>query len=132
MFSSKDINGDRIHLSNFRGNKYVLLNFWATWCVPCVAEMPVLDSIYKQYSNKDIVIISISQDRNREKCLKAIQKLKMNWINIINDPVVEGAYGNNPSLPQVYLIDKSGNIIYSRTEKEDYDLKKLLLLIQQL
>jgi len=132
LFSSKDINGDMIDLSAFRGNKYVLLNFWATWCVPCVAEMPILDSIYRQYLNKEIVIISISQDRNREKCLKAIQKLKMNWINIINDPVVEGAYGNNPSLPQVYLIDKSGNIIYSRTEKEDYDLKKLLLLIQQL
>ena len=94
--------------------------------------MPILDSIYRQYSNKEIVIISISQDRNREKCLKAIQKLQMNWINIINEPIIEVAYGNNPSLPQVYLIDKSGNIIYSRTEREDYDLKKLLFLIQQL
>jgi thiol-disulfide isomerase/thioredoxin len=132
LFSAKDIHGNRIDLSEFNNKKYVLLNFWATWCGPCIAEFPMLDSIHRNYSKNDIVIISVSEDRNEEKCLRAIQKLQMNWINIINDPVIEAAYGNNPALPQVYLIDKKGKIIYSRTEAKDYELKKLLSIVQKL
>ncbi|MBK6380598.1 MAG: hypothetical protein IPF72_13165 [Chitinophagaceae bacterium] len=56
----------------------------------------------------------------------------MNWINIINDPIVNSAYGNNPALPQVYLINKEGKIIYSRTDDKDYDLKKLYSIVEEL
>lgn len=132
MFSARDISGKIINLESFKGKKYVLLNFWATWCGPCVAEIPTIDSINKKFINKDIVIISISEDRNEAKCIEAIQKLKMNWINIINDPNVEGLFGNNPALPQVFLIDKTGKIIYSRTDSKDPTLKKLLNIIEHL
>lgn len=132
LFYSKDSEGNSINLSDFRDKKFVILNFWASWCQPCLAEMPVLDSINKFYSKKDIAIVSVSEDRNKEKCLKAIQKFQMNWINIINDPLVSSAYGNNPALPQVYLINKDGKIIYSRSDDKDYDLKKLFSIIKEL
>ena len=132
LFSSSDINGDAIDLSKFKGKKYVLINFWATWCGPCLAEIPMLELIHNKYENKDIAVISISEDRDKTKCLDLIKKKNMTWGNIINDPVIEAAYGNNPALPQVYLIDKTGKIIYSRTERIDYNLSKLLKIIEEL
>ncbi|MBS1754282.1 MAG: TlpA family protein disulfide reductase [Ferruginibacter sp.] len=131
LFTANDIKGNVIELKKFR-NKYVILNFWASWCKPCVAEMPALDSIYKYCSKNKIAIISVSQDQNKENCLKAIQKYQMNWMNIFNDPMVNNAYGNNPALPQVYLIDKTGKIIYSRTDDKDYDLNKLIGIVKKL
>lgn len=131
LFTANDIKGNVIELKKFR-NKYVILNFWASWCKPCVAEMPALDSIYKYCSKNKIAIISVSQDQNKENCLKAIQKYQMNWMNIFNDPMVNSAYGNNPALPQVYLIDKTGKIIYSRTDDKDYDLNKLIGVVKKL
>lgn len=131
LFTANDIKGNVIELKKFR-NKYVILNFWASWCKPCVAEMPALDSIYKYCSKNKIAIISVSQDQNKENCLKAIQKYQMNWMNIFNDPMVNNAYGNNPALPQVYLIDKTGKIIYSRTDDKDYDLNKLIGVVKKL
>ncbi|MBL0199878.1 MAG: TlpA family protein disulfide reductase [Chitinophagaceae bacterium] len=132
LFSARDFNGNKVELLKFRGEKYVILNFWASWCQPCIAEMPILDSINRCYSKKNVTIISVSQDRNRKKCLNAIQRFQMNWINIINDPIVNSAYGNNPALPQVYLINKEGKIIYSRTDDKDYDLKKLYSIVEGL
>lgn len=132
LFSSTDINGDPIDLSKFKSKKYVLINFWATWCGPCVAEIPMLELIHNKYANKDIAVISVSEDRDKTKCLDYIKKKNMVWGNIINDPEVEAAYGNNPALPQVYLIDKTGKIIYSRTERVDHDLSKLLKIIEEL
>jgi thiol-disulfide isomerase/thioredoxin len=132
LFSAKDINGNSVKLSEYKGKNYVILNFWASWCKPCVAEMPILDSINNLFISKDIIIISESQDRDKEKCLNAIVKYHMNWINIINDPFVYSAYGNNPGLPQVYLVDLEGKIIYSRSEEKDYDLKKLFSMVKEL
>jgi len=132
LFSSLDIKGDKIDLSNFRNKKYIILNFWASWCGPCMAETPTLDSINKFISSKDVAIISVSVDNNKEKCLKAIEKFQMNWINILNDPFVCSAYGNKRELPQVYLIDKKGKIIYSRSEENDVDLRKLFDIVKKL
>lgn len=132
LFSAKDIYGNSIKLSELKSKNYIILNFWASWCIPCMEEMPILDSIYNLFSKKNIVIISESQDRNKEKCLRAIEKYHMSWINIINDPFVYSAYGNNPGLPQVYLIDKRGVIIYSRSQEKDYELKKLFSMVKEL
>lgn len=131
LFSAIDLKGDSINLIKFR-NKYVILNFWASWCKPCITEMPILDSIYNYYSKNKIVIISVSQDQNRDNCINAILKYQMNWFNIFNDSMVNSAYGNNPAIPQVYLIDKTGKIIYSRTDDKDYDLKKLISIVKKL
>ena len=92
--------------------------------------MPTLNSIQKL--KKDVAIISVSLDRNKELCLKAINRLQMDWVNIINDPIMESVFGNPQDIPQVYLIDKQGKIIYSRTEEKDYDLNKLFTLIKSL
>lgn len=128
-FTAHDIYGKLVSLKNLRG-KYVLLNFWASWCVPCIAEMPAIAAIKKKYSQDKIEIISVSYDADESKCLEAIEKYKLDWINIMSDKNVRNIYGNNPSIPQVYLIDPAGIIIYSKAQAKDPALDLLTALIK--
>lgn len=124
LFTSKSIDGDLIKLKDLRG-KYILLNFWAPWCKPCVEEMPILNKIYQAYNSENIKIISINCDNDYDNFKKSIKKYNMNWINIFNDNDLINKYGKKQLLPQIYLIDQEGKIIYSKEEAKDYDLKKL-------
>lgn len=122
-FVSKDVNGDKVSLASFRDKNYVLLNFWATWCGPCIAEMPNLKQIKNKYESKGLKIISVAYVSSEEKFLKAIEENKMNWINIYNDADLINAYGGEKAIPLVYLIDKSGKIIYDSSADDSEDNK---------
>ncbi|WP_317171651.1 TlpA family protein disulfide reductase [Spirosoma profusum] len=78
-FKLLDATGKTISLTSFAG-KYVLLDFWGTWCVPCIPSIPELRAIHKKYGNR-LAIISIALERptDREKWLKAISKYEMSW-----------------------------------------------------
>ena len=128
-FAAHDIYGKLVSLKDLRG-KYILLNFWASWCGPCIAEMPAISAIKKLYPQGQIEIISVSYDSDSSKCLKAIDKYQLDWINIMSNKNVINIYGNNPAIPQVYLIDPTGTIIYSRTDSKDYTLGLLSDLIK--
>jgi peroxiredoxin len=75
-FSVKDINGQTLTLSDFREKKYVLLDFWASWCAPCIEDQAYLKKIYKKFNKNDFEIISISRDDDMEKWVKSIEKHK--------------------------------------------------------
>ena len=127
-FKSVDINSKIVDLNSFRG-KYVILNFWASWCVPCIAEMPKLKELNVKYTNK-LVLISISRDHDINRFKKAVKKNKMEWINIFDDQNIENAYGKKGAIPQVYLINPIGDIIYNNEEEDDYELRKLIDIIK--
>ncbi|QEH40096.1 TlpA disulfide reductase family protein [Chitinophaga sp. XS-30] len=80
-FTQQDVKGRPVTLSGFRG-KYVLLDFWASWCGPCRAENPNVVEAYHKYRNSNFEIVGISLDDNREKWLKAIGDDKLNWVNL--------------------------------------------------
>lgn len=133
-FTSKDINGKKVTLSEFKNQKNVLLHFWATWCSPCISEMPLIKEISNQYGQKDLQIISIALKSSYGDFLGATKKYQMDWINIYNDADLLYKYGNYP-VPRICVIDKSGKLIYDShgvTKNEDPRLSKLNQVLKSL
>ena len=108
-FTLKDINGETVSLKDFRG-KVVLLDFWATWCEPCIHELPALKAIYEKHKhNSDFALISISSDVDDQAVAEFVEDNKMPWIHIRETEEL-GAKFNVIGIPHYTVIDKNGLI----------------------
>ncbi len=109
----KSPEGKEIKLSSLRG-KYVLLDFWASWCKPCLAENPNLVKAYKKYKDKGFEIYQVSLDRKKESWLKTIEKQKLNWIHVSDLKQWQSPTAlvyNITGIPANFLLDPRGKII---------------------
>ena len=112
-FNMADPNGNPVSLSSLRG-KWVLLDFWASWCLPCRKENPNIVSAFRQYKDKNFTILGVSLDDNKNAWLQAIQDDSLEWYHVSdlkhwkNEAAV--LYGVR-SIPYNLLIDPSGNIV---------------------
>lgn len=109
-FELKDLSGARVRLAEVRG-KVVLLNFWAEWCGPCRAEMPFMESLYKAFKDKGLVVLAVSVDRS-EKEVKAFVSDKKLTFKVLMDKDKEVSFDQYGviGLPTTFLIDKKGVI----------------------
>jgi peroxiredoxin len=111
-FTAVDIKGGSIRLDAYRG-KYVLVDFWATWCAPCIGELPRLQAAYQTYHDAGFEIISISLDESKTAVVDFASVRKLPWAQLHNasstaDLVEAFAVG---SIPATYLVDPEGTII---------------------
>lgn len=112
-FQTKDVNDKLVALSDFR-NKYVLLDFWASWCVPCRKAIPELKEAYAKYHSKGLEIIAISSDRDINQWKKAIQVDRTDgWVQLRKSGEMEAIFKPIPTIPQQILLDPQGKIIWS-------------------
>lgn len=122
-----DTSGKPIKLSSLHG-KFVLVDFWASWCLPCRQQNPKLVAAYKKYKNKGFTIYSISLDDSKASWVRAIAKDKLKWENQVCDfkgwkgPVCQ-QFGIK-AIPSNYLLDKDGKVI--ATDLYDDALEKAL------
>lgn len=112
-FSYPDLAGKTVSLASFKG-KYVLLDFWASWCPPCRAENPSVVVAYNKYKGKNFTVLSVSLDKDKAKWQEAVKKDGLVWTNVSElkewqSSVVE-LYGFQ-SIPSNYLLDPQGKII---------------------
>ncbi len=119
-FTLLNMRGDSISLDKYKG-KYVILDFWASWCGPCRKENKYLLEAYNKYKNKNFDILSVSLDIDMEAWKKAIQKDGLIWEQLIDDNKKTQQLYKVSAIPQNFLIDPQGKII----EKELHE-KRLL------
>jgi thiol-disulfide isomerase/thioredoxin len=123
-FTAEDIDHNKIVLKDIYSKKYVLLVFWGTWCGPCISEIPMFREIRKQYSKKQLEIISVADASPIELVRKYVKDEQMDWIHIANDPKI-GLLYHVMSHPEAVLIDNKGNIIYRYLEYPDLNSERL-------
>jgi peroxiredoxin len=122
-FTQNDVNGKPFTLSSLRG-KYVLVDFWASWCGPCRAENPNIVKAFNKYKSKNFTVLGVSLDQDKAKWLEAIKKDGLAWSH-----VSDLKYWNNAvavqfgiqSIPASFLIDPSGTIVARDLRGADLD-----------
>lgn len=123
-FTQSDTSGRMISLKSFTGKgKYILIDFWASWCGPCRDKNPFLRKIYNDFRDKNFQIIGISLDKSKEQWMDAIQKDSLPWINISDlkywkNEAAKAYYVR--SIPSQFLLDPEGRII-----GRDFSLEEL-------
>ena len=106
-FYLTDIEGHQVHLSDYAG-QVVLLNFWATWCSPCLQEMPAMQKLWDRYHDKGLTIIAISADSNSQPVKKYIKEMALTYPVLMDtDNKVQNAY-EVVAVPMTYLIGADG------------------------
>lgn len=119
-FNGKDINGKDISLASIcEGKKYVLLDFWASWCGPCRREIPNLKEIYKKHGADGFDILSISIDKEEEPWLKAVKDEALEWNNLRDtDHSIADLY-HVTAVPTMYLVDSEGKLVAENLRGEE-------------
>ncbi|MGZ3431111.1 MAG: redoxin domain-containing protein [Isosphaeraceae bacterium] len=111
-FEAQDLAGKAVRLESFKG-KYVLFDFWATWCAPCIGELPRLQDAYRKYHGAGFEIISVSLDETRTAVTDFVKVRKLPWPQLHNGTAgadLVDAFGVS-SIPAAYLVDPDGKII---------------------
>ncbi|MBI4809466.1 MAG: TlpA family protein disulfide reductase [Nitrosomonadales bacterium] len=109
-FVFKDLQGQAQRLSDYRG-KWVLVNFWATWCPPCLEEIPDLIALHEAHKNTDLVVIGVALDSTKESVVEFVAKKRISYPIVFGDYDMATQVGEVEALPTSYLYDPSGKLV---------------------
>jgi thiol-disulfide isomerase/thioredoxin len=109
-FVFKDIQGHAQRLQDYRG-KWVLVNFWATWCPPCLEEIPDLISLHESHKKTDLVVIGVALDSTKESVIEFVAKKKISYPIVVSDYDKAEQVGEVEALPTSYLYDPTGKLV---------------------
>lgn len=129
-FRLNDINGGQVTLAQFKG-KVVILDFWATWCLPCIKELPHFKTLLDRYGNKGLEIVGIALDKKEETVQTFVDKEKLTSTVVMGDEKVVKDYGGITGIPTTFILDREGRIIekfigYRNLSDFETVVKKLL------
>ena len=134
QFTLKDVNGRTVRLSDYQG-KVVLINFWATWCPPCRAEMPDLVQFQREHAKQGLQIIGITYPPEvRARVRRFARSLKVNYPIILGTRQLKARFSSDETLPLTVVINRDGkvsDIISGILLPEEFDEKIKPLLIKE-
>ncbi|WP_324719519.1 TlpA family protein disulfide reductase [Salinimicrobium sp. HB62] len=121
---------EKVNLEQFRG-KVIFLNFWATWCPPCIAEMPGINNLYEEIKGKQVELVMVSFDRDFEKAKDFRKKKGYDFEIYRATGRVPSAFSSN-SLPTTYVIDAQGNLALTHLGMGNFDTKDFKDFLEKL
>ena len=106
-----DLDGKQVKLSDYRG-KWVIVNYWATWCPPCREEMPELESFHAAHENDDAVVLGLNTEViDKQRILDFLDEYFISYPNFIVGPVAESPLGRIPGLPTTFVLTPEGELV---------------------
>lgn len=126
------LDGKLLSLSDFRG-KVVMVHFWATWCPPCVEEIPTLETLYRKFINKDFEILAVSVDEGGAPAVTGFADRNGLSFPLLLDPgkSISGLYGTY-KFPETYLVDQQGIVRYKAIGPRDWTNPANVKVVQDL
>ena len=131
-FSLPTLDGDTVSLSDYEGEKVVLIDFWATTCDPCLAEMPELVKLYEEKKSQGFEVLAISTDgpETRSQVSQTVSKLNMSFPILLDEETeVMDRYNPKGAMPFTAVIDRSGSIVLKRVGYQPGDEKSWKSLV---
>lgn len=122
-FELPDLSDKKVLFSTFvEGNRYTLLQFWASWCAPCLAELPALVKVYDEYKKSGFTVVGVSLDSDKEACAAACAGMKLRWVQLCapsgGSSELAAAYGVD-AIPANILVNDRGTIIARNISPEE-------------
>jgi len=131
-FTIENLRGGDVTLADYKG-KLVLLNFWATWCAPCLKEMPSMEKLWQKYKEQGLVVVAVSVDEGYKKRIQTFLKLYDLSFPVLLDPESEVSDLYKVSgIPASFLIDRNGKIISRLVGEDDWFSDDAIQLVEDL
>ena len=127
----KDVFGNTVSLSDFRG-KIVFLNFWATWCPPCVIEMPSMQKLHRRFKDKNFVMVAINSQETDAQVKSFFDKYKLSFTALLDSNAEVGAWFDVNAFPTTFVLDKQGRIIGRALGPREWDSRASIALFDYL
>jgi thiol-disulfide isomerase/thioredoxin len=127
----KDQNGRLTSLSEFRG-KIVFLNFWTSWCLACVIEMPSMEKLYQKFQDKGFAIVAVDLQETDATVLKFLEKYKLTFTTLLDSTGDVGAAFGIHGIPTTFILDKNGVIIGKVMGPREWDSRDSFALFEYL
>ena len=130
-FSITADNGRTVTTSNF-GGKLLVLNFWATWCPPCIEELPSLNAFQRQFANSGVVVLGVSVDKDEKLYRDFLAKARVSFLTARDpDNKINAEYGTL-KFPETYIIDARGKVVRKIISNTDWMSERMLKDVESL
>jgi cytochrome c biogenesis protein CcmG, thiol:disulfide interchange protein DsbE len=114
-FKLENIEGKQVKLSDFQKEGLVILDFWATWCVPCKKSLPKMNELHEKYENVNVVTICTDKPRKKSEAISHVKSNKFKFHTLFDSKKVVQKQFNVSNIPYALVIDQDGTILYEHT-----------------